>query len=230
MRHKPEWRPGCPLHYHDDQNAYRRGCRCPAAREDNRLRCKRQRENRYTPRKVPAVGIRRRIHALCRIGWSMESQAKYLGLDDASRVCAYTKSTYVTSQVARRVTAMYDALCMIQGPNPRAAKRARTAGWAPPLAWPEGSIDDPDARPVGMATVLDRIVPHGRLDRVVVEMAVAGERPHMSRAETDVVVQRLTRRGLSESQIAEHAGISARQVARSRARARSSHTEFEVAS
>jgi hypothetical protein len=42
---------------------------------------------------------------------------------------------------------LFNELQLTPGSCERARRRAKKLGWAPPLAWDEDAIDDPDARP-----------------------------------------------------------------------------------
>ena len=65
-------------------------------------------------------------------------------------------STTVAPATARAVEDLYDRAW--QGPRrPSTASRRRavTAGWAPPLAWDDDTIDDPAASPAGVRSAAD---------------------------------------------------------------------------
>lgn len=100
---------------------------------------------------VPKVGAMRRLRALSVLGWSMLDVAERCGMPDRTLYGVRDSSRPLTfPRVASAVAVVFDELCMTPGPNRVVAGNAARKGWAPPLAWPEGSIDDPDAQPVGV--------------------------------------------------------------------------------
>lgn len=103
---------------------------------------------------VPAAGVVRRTQALAAIGHSLSDQSRWYGVtNQAVWQLANLPRAHCREWMALRVNAAYDKWSMTDGTGP-GAKRSRTlsrrAGWAPPLAWDEDSIDDPDARPAGV--------------------------------------------------------------------------------
>lgn len=102
--------------------------------------------------KIPVLGARRRMRALCALGYTNRYLAERLGVHQAGLARLYgvargNSQRYVTAELARRVDALFRELQLQVGPNDRARDRARKRGWAPPLAWDEDTIDDPIARP-----------------------------------------------------------------------------------
>lgn len=97
-------------------------------------------------RKVHVAGTRRRIEGLRWMGWTNEHIAARVGVT-SSAVSEWTKHPVVKVRTARRVRDVYDELSMTRGPSKITATRARTAGFAPPLAWDDDTIDDPAATP-----------------------------------------------------------------------------------
>ena len=99
-------------------------------------------------RQVSNVGTRRRIQALCRMGWSQGYIAERLGVKiSAVNAYASTNRPRVSVRTARRIANLYDELSMIEGPVSKARGWAEKRGWQPPLAWDDESIDDPSAAP-----------------------------------------------------------------------------------
>lgn len=105
--------------------------------------------------KIPNVGTMRRLQALAAIGYSYNLIGEYLGGVEASNIWKYITGHQktVSTDFARRVEKVFHELQL----HPRlgsdyATRRARahavSKGWAPPLAWDEGAIDDPMAKPV----------------------------------------------------------------------------------
>src|SRR5690349_8687682 len=70
-------RPDCTADIHGTQYAYsHRGCRCPHARNDDRIYRKRLREGRHTAAYVDATGTARRLQGLNAQGHRLADLAK----------------------------------------------------------------------------------------------------------------------------------------------------------
>lgn len=100
--------------------------------------------------KVPAAGAHRRLQALTYVGWTNKDIERQM--DAGATITSWIlRHDRITQELHQRVCAVYDALWNQTPPdtigNRRAAARARSRGWAPPLAWDDEAIDDPDARP-----------------------------------------------------------------------------------
>ncbi len=99
---------------------------------------------------VDGTGTRRRLQALAAIGWTGPALAAKLGRS-RTRVRAILRGDGEVSAALRaRVMALYDDLWdqpQTGTQSLRAALAAQRHGWAPPLAWDDDSIDNPDARP-----------------------------------------------------------------------------------
>lgn len=106
--------------------------------------------------KVDATGTRRRIQALVACGWSLTRIATRLGIDTAN-FHLHTDREGVTEGTRKAVAALYDELWDQTPPTEgssavrrgitMAKRMAATKGWAPPLAWDDDEIDDPDCTP-----------------------------------------------------------------------------------
>lgn len=112
---------------------------------------------------ISSVGATRRVQALQTLGWTLAKLNGHLGnLSDGNghlRGIASGNANHVHVAYHRRICALYEQLwdCL---PEPasyheRAAitstkRRAAARGWAPPLAWDDDTIDDPDATPTGL--------------------------------------------------------------------------------
>lgn len=216
-----ERRPACPANVHDSYSAARTGCVCPAAIRDRRRYNKRAANGYLVSRRRNAIGTIRRLHALQAMGWPYVVLAERAGRHQKTlSQIAQRPQKYVNVDLAEAVDRLYEQLCMTVGPSAKTRARAKANGWAPPLCWPEGSIDDPKAEAVGMPSRLDSIIPHSRFDPNVVARAICGERPRMSSTETSAAVDRLGRAGLSTADIADRLGIAERSVTRIRTRIR----------
>jgi DNA-binding NarL/FixJ family response regulator len=132
-------------------------------------------------------------------------------------------SDSVTAQTAQDVSALYEQLWNLRPPQSTddqrtAANAARTfaaeRGWLPPLAWDD--IDtDPDPQHHAEPVETD-----GDLDEIAIERALAGDGvrlEHLTPAEQDEVVRRLTERGKSIRDIAHQLATTKRTISRRRA-------------
>lgn len=103
---------------------------------------------------LPAHGTERRLRALCAIGWTCGDLAPRLGVS-AARVSQLTagRATLVRRETHAVVVALYAALSMTVPDHhlgwvlARTRRQAAAKGWAPPLAWDDHALDDPDGRP-----------------------------------------------------------------------------------
>ncbi|MBI4900922.1 MAG: hypothetical protein HY829_10645 [Actinobacteria bacterium] len=110
---------------------------------------------------IESTGARRRLQALVAIGWSQTRLAAVLGMELANlnTLILGRGQRMVTQKTADAVRALYDR-CWLAPPIPanrfeqsgitRARHVAQDHDWAPPLAWDDDEIDDPDARPQGL--------------------------------------------------------------------------------
>jgi len=166
--------------------------------------------------RIDATGTRRRLQALAAIGWSTGRLAEELGRDSRV-VCRVRSAETVTTRTARDVRDAYDRLWDSKPPDEtrwdrNAASRARNLaareGWAKPMDW--DNIDDPSEVPaVAPADSLD-------VDEIAVELALAGEKVPLNRAEVAEVIRIGTGRGMSANQLAEVTGRDKRTVQRRR--------------
>lgn len=108
--------------------------------------------------KVDATGTHRRLQALGALGWSGGRLAARLGLSRAN-YGTMLHSARVTARRAEDVARLYDELWQTPPPEDtvrerqalsRTRRHASAAGWVPPLAWDDDTIDDPAARPAGV--------------------------------------------------------------------------------
>jgi DNA-binding NarL/FixJ family response regulator len=178
--------------------------------------------NRAPRSHVDAMGTRRRLQSLIAIGWTQARLAAELRRS-ASNLQRTMTSKAVTAHTAAQVTALYARLW---NRPPRhttnadyasiEAARALAAaqGWQPPLAW-----DDIDADPEPHHAQLSAATDEADLDEIAIERAVAGDGirlVHLTLAEQDEVIRRLTEQGRSIRDIAEQLGTTKRTVSRRR--------------
>lgn len=104
---------------------------------------------------VNATGTHRRIQALAATGWPLARIAARIGVRP-SNMNTLLAQDRVTVRMARTVRGVYDQLWDKQpttansyeaGGVRRARNLAASKGWAPPLAWDDDTIDDPDTLP-----------------------------------------------------------------------------------
>jgi hypothetical protein len=107
--------------------------------------------------RVDATGTRRRLQALIASGWSHRTLARQLGAG-VNMVHRAIRAEMVNAATARTVAALYGRLWDVPPPTDtptarttalRARRLAASRGWAPPMAWDDADIDDPEARPHG---------------------------------------------------------------------------------
>ena len=103
------------------------------------------------------VGLRRRVRALCAIGWTDRQIAEAGGTSQVSIHALRTgRTTHHKRDFALRVIGAYAKLSAklpptsdphARGYATKSRNRASREGWAPPIAWDDIDIDDPDATP-----------------------------------------------------------------------------------
>lgn len=101
---------------------------------------------------VNATGARRRLRALVRIGWPLPEIASRLGSSHrylANISCGVRDA--VSSALHARIAELYEELSAVPGPSRAAMAVAARHRFAPPLAWDDDTIDDPKAKPQGVA-------------------------------------------------------------------------------
>ena len=102
---------------------------------------------------VDGTGTVRRLQALMALGWCRRwLEARLTMSTRTGWLLTRTPGPHlVTVGLRDRVIATYNDIAMTPPPATRYAARtrnlARAAGWPPPLAWDDDTIDDPKARP-----------------------------------------------------------------------------------
>jgi transcriptional regulator with XRE-family HTH domain len=96
---------------------------------------------------VDITGTARRLQALVAIGYTQSDLAGRVGITPANATGLFHGRGRVLASTARRVESIYEQLEMTPGPSDRARNHARKQGWAPPLAWDDDTIDNPQAKP-----------------------------------------------------------------------------------
>lgn len=103
---------------------------------------------RVTRGDVPAVGAVRRVRALYALGHLNYVIAEEAGVS-RDTVCSLASGAWSTVRVSvdDGVREAYDRLSMQTGSSWKTRRLAESKGWAPPLAWDDDAIDDPNAVP-----------------------------------------------------------------------------------
>ncbi|WP_157509205.1 hypothetical protein [Luteipulveratus halotolerans] len=163
---------------------------------------------------VPKVGAVRRVHALMALGWTRE-QISQAGAPSVGRVIN-SPGSQITAQKWRQIRDVYDQLSMTPGPSPETRGWARSRGYPPPLAWDDGTIDDPQARPL----LAPAAVGGEALDTVAVDRAIAstGVAANQTQAERVAVVRGMAAGGASDRRIGQHLDVVDRTILRTRQR------------
>lgn len=97
--------------------------------------------------RVDITGTTRRLQALVAAGYTQTDLCARLGITAANSTDLFHAQGRVLAATALRVHDLYDALSMTAGPSQPARDRAHRMGWAPPLAWDDDTIDNPNATP-----------------------------------------------------------------------------------
>ncbi|GGM55732.1 hypothetical protein GCM10012275_28560 [Longimycelium tulufanense] len=104
---------------------------------------------RASHRPVSHIGTQRRVRALMRMGWTTEEVARRAGIKVRTLRTVISRGG-MSYNIHLRVARVYDELSHTPGPSGGAAGKARHLGYAPPLAWDDDTIDDPNATPQGV--------------------------------------------------------------------------------
>lgn len=101
---------------------------------------------------VPSHGTRRRLQALITQGWTFRALAREAGMQHGPLEMALQRDT-TGAATAATVRDLYERLWNVPPPSAtpaqraaatQARNRARAAGWAPPAAYDDESLDDPN--------------------------------------------------------------------------------------
>lgn len=124
---------------------------CARCREAARLGEARYRKHRYLygPRKISALGARRRVQALAAIGWTYreigERMTPPISSEAVGKLIRFD-TTY--RDKAEQIARVYDELWNTPGTSVKTRRRAEASGWFPPMDWDDDRLDDPDYVPL----------------------------------------------------------------------------------
>lgn len=201
-------RSACPAPRHGRYWTYNRyRCRCPDAITELNTRRRAAYHGTLAPGHIDATGTRRRLQALAVEGWSILRLAQLTGLSERSLHYALYARNRVQAGTARAVTAVYERLAGHGGDRPggrNIASRARRRGWHDSYAWPDETIDDPDAQPV--------LAEPGHVDQVAVDRALHGERIDLTGPEKVAAVRLGLARGINPHALARLLHISVQRI------------------
>jgi transcriptional regulator with XRE-family HTH domain/AraC-like DNA-binding protein len=183
---------------------------------------------------VRRVGTTRRIQGLLAIGHRHGDITAAMhdanpGVRTSSQLLLSQSGGWVTRATHDAVVAAFDRLAMTPGVSARTRARAGAAGFLPPLAWDDDTIDElpylginkNDAQITNaLHSGVDAPEPPAFIDEIAVEQAMGGRSVHLILAERTVAIARLTAWGLSAAEIAQRLHLSTRTVQRGQARAR----------
>lgn len=100
---------------------------------------------------VGALGTRRRLRALARIGWDLYRLEELTGIGFTTLAqIRQGKTSRVSARFAATVARVYAEKCMTPGDSEQARRGAERKGWHGPLAWDR--IDDAAEEPKGVGS------------------------------------------------------------------------------
>lgn len=95
---------------------------------------------------VPSIGARRRLQALLVMGWRHQDLSPRLGFRTGT--LNHQAGEWISQRKHDAVKELYAQLWNVKGPaTALSVRRIAKAGYAPPLAWDDDTIDDPAATP-----------------------------------------------------------------------------------
>ena len=96
----------------------------------------------------PALGASRRTRALYAIGHGRDGISAVSGLSPCTiGQIANSRYTLIDGRIDAAIRLAYRTLSPTQGASLKARHRAETQNWAPPAAWDDDTLDDPNAHP-----------------------------------------------------------------------------------
>jgi hypothetical protein len=166
------------------------------------------------------------LEALHANGWSGAELGRLLGITFEAVFTIRTARHDIYPASAQRIADLYDQI-WDKPPSGRHAVRtsrwAASKGFAPPLAWDDDTIDNPDAEPYRPPVRVDWTHPDRPpaplrrheappVDNIAVELAMRGDKVRLTQAERVEAVRLLTRRGVNDTEIARRLRMSGASV------------------
>lgn len=102
---------------------------------------------------VPNIGARRRLQALMAIGWRHSDLTPLTGFRTA--VMNHQVGDWISQEKHDAMKRVYEQLWNTRGPATSLARAAK-AGYLPPMAWDDDTIDDPNYTPEPEAATEDK--------------------------------------------------------------------------
>ncbi|GAB2718444.1 hypothetical protein [Streptomyces bullii] len=96
---------------------------------------------------IDATGSVRHCRALQALGHTAETIATAAGSARSRIVIVISGQQRIRRSLAMKIEVAYRALAEKEGTSTRSRNRAHREGWAPPGAWDDDTIDDPNAHP-----------------------------------------------------------------------------------
>lgn len=104
---------------------------------------------------VPAIGVQRRIQALHYMGHAKNDIGEVLGVTD-SRLYVLMRQESTGTHTIEEIHRVYLKMRDQRGDNEYARWRAFRLGWAPPMAWDDENIDDPETIAHAQVCLIER--------------------------------------------------------------------------
>ena len=98
-------------------------------------------------RYIDPTGSRRRIQALQALGWPLTTLGAHINVPYTELSALTYRHHHTTAHRAATIEHLYNQLSMTPGPSQRARAHAQAHGYAPPLAWDDDTITNPNAQP-----------------------------------------------------------------------------------
>jgi hypothetical protein len=165
------------------------------------------------PGSVPCLGVLRRLQALLAMGWPHDDLDVRTGLDTEGLL--FRGHGWVPAHVYDVVDRVYNMLSMTPGPCPRTRDIARDAGYTPPLAWDDDTIDNPAVLP-NLHGDADQLGDDLDVDEAAVLRRIAGDRVPVTQSEAAEIVARMRRAGHTDAAITRITRLRTDRYARPR--------------
>jgi hypothetical protein len=159
-------------------------------------------EPRVSRRGTAMTGAVRRLQALMWMGWRLDDLCPMVGLTRGGlRACMHRGA--VSFAAAARIREVYERISHLDGGSIYAKGKARQLGYAPPAAWDDDTIDDPNAVPQ-----VD--VEGDTVDEVAVQRVLAGKASGeiLTRSERIEAARRMAAAGVGVNAIGRRLGCS----------------------